>query len=200
MKKLLLSIFVCATIWSSVAAQVRIGPYFTTNHFPAVPLRLNGFGAGAEVGDILSFSLDYFSKKYPVDSVFETNDNGSSGYYTKYQKKYNVIHFSGAISINVLGKLESVDNLSLNVGAGLAGIYRFGAIDFPDSGSPTTVHDNKFIFGFDYSLGLGYDFQVVKIYVKGKGTILLHHVIPGNYDTAMPYLTNTQFGLLFPIN
>lgn len=200
MKKLLLLIFVCATIWSPVGAQIRIGPYFTTNHFPAVPLRVNGFGAGAEVGDWLSFSLDYFSKHYPVDSVFERDDLLSPGYYTKFQKKYDVIHFSGAMYLNVLGKLENVDNLSLTLGAGLAGIYRFGTINFPGTASPEKFRDNQFIFGFEYLLGLGYDFQAVKVFVKGRGTILLHHVIPGNYDTAMPYLTNTQFGLLFPIN
>ena len=200
MRKILLIIFVLAIISPSVIAQLSVGPYFTTNHFPAVPLRVNGFGVGAEVSDFLAFSLDHFSKKYPVDSLFEVNANDGTGSYTKFQKKYSVLHFSGTIYIDVLRNLDNFENVSLSLGGGLAGIYRFGEIDFPEVPSAQKLHDNQFIFGFAYHAGLGYDFDAVKIFVKAQGTILLHHVIPGNYDTAMPYLTNTQFGILFPLN
>ncbi len=196
-KKLSFALLLCFLYHVSVS-QLAIGPFVSTNNLPVVPLNVLGGGVTAEVSENYNFSLSYFGKNFSPDSASYATPDGGIG-RIHYQEKYQILHLSAAFSVYALGGRSSEKKFSAYVGGGLAGIYRMQQIHYLDAAAPADDKQNKFIFGFEFLAGIDYKPGPIKFFLQGKANILLNHVIPGSYDTALPLLTNTQLGILIPL-
>lgn len=96
------------------------------------------------------------------------------------------------------GGRDSEKKFSAYAGGGVAGVYRMREVKYNYPGLSETSKDNSFIFGFNFLAGIDYKLGPVKPFIRINGTITLKHIIPGDYDTALPYLGNTQAGILIP--
>lgn len=184
-------------MYNAGMSQLAIGPFVSTNNIPAANFKKAGGGITAEVSNTFIFSLAYFEKGFLADSIFYTNNDGNS-FYLHYVEKFRFIHASASFFVYLIGGRDSEKKFSAYVGTGLAGIYRMQEVKFNDPGLTETSKENTFIFGFNFLAGIDYKIGPVKPFIRTNGTITLKHIIPGDYDTALPYMGNLQVGILIP--
>lgn len=195
-RKLIILIFFLV-VYSTCMSQQAIGLFISTNNIPAANFKRLGAGVTAEISDNYNFSLACFGKGGSSDSTFFTADDGSTG-YLHYTEKYWFIHASASFCFYLTGGRSSEEKFSAYVGGGLTGIYRIHEIKYNDADLSETSKDQSFIFGFAFLAGIDYKIGVIKPFIRLNGTITLKHIIPGDYDTALPYLGNAQAGVLIP--
>lgn len=185
---------------NSAVAQFSVGPHFSTFNLPAVPFKTNGAGITGEFDGRFTFSLDYFSNKQPADSIGYIPDGSINTVYTQYQIQDKFIHLSASFLAPIVGGRSSEKKFSLYLGAGLAGVYRMRKINYLNTAPPQTEKENKIVPGFEFLAGMDYNLGFAKLFLRGKESILLSHVIPADDDTALPLLSNTQIGILIPFH
>ena len=184
----------------SSLAQVSIGPHISRINIPAASFKSIGGGVTAELDGRYTMQLDYFDNKQPLDSVAFVPGNGGSTIYTQYEDQYNFIQLSAAFLVHLVGGASSENKFSLYLGGGLAGMYRMEKFSYKNVNPPVTQKENKVIGGFEFSAGADYDAGFAKIFLRGKETIFLSHLLPVSDDTALPLLANTQLGILIPLH
>jgi hypothetical protein len=201
-----LFLFISVLFSVKTYSQLSVGAHYSTFDVPAGSFSISGFGLDLEYRrNKMSSCLtaNFFSKQLSTDST-QTGGMPGSIQYARYYEKYNILLLSFVVKDYFIGSNKLEDKFSAYAGGGFGCAQNIISTDYNKSANIPDQKENVGTFTFDFLAGA--DFKVIsnnrelcKFFVQAKANLGLKFIIDGYYDTAAPFITNLQAGVLFPL-